>query len=478
ESQSWVESWGTNISSAVIPKPSNNKSRAEIKGQKAGINIPNLEIFEQNDPLFDDSELSVATGKLTDGRALLSSGGMPLIIEGNRGRGRITVLMFSPEREPFLSWKNRPWFWAKVNELPTALFTSTDFNHGSLSIDGILASLVDSKQVRKMPFTWLLFLVIAYLLVIGPLDQYWLKKIDRQMLTWITFPIYVLFFSGLIYFIGFHLRAGDSEWSEVHLVDVLPNGAQTILRGRTYASLYSPGNTRYPLKGEQPFVAMRGEFLVNWGRGEESTQGSIIHHGNNFDADVYVPVWTSLLYINDWLQPAASPLIFENNGDQIRIENRLNLKIPEAWLVAGNLIYNVGKFAANEKKEFKLKPKSSRKLHDFVTSNARAAGLNAHYRRSAFGENNVSTNFNIPLSAIAGSFGSQLGGAENSYERCISPGGIDLSKFAEKGDWILLAWVADYSPTTPLNRFKPQRSHRDTLLRCVIHPTPNAKPKL
>ena len=43
---------------------------------------------------------------------------------------------------------------------------------------------------------------VACLVVIGPLDQYWLKKINRQMLTWITFPTYVVLFSLLSYFIG------------------------------------------------------------------------------------------------------------------------------------------------------------------------------------------------------------------------------------------------------------------------------------
>ena len=48
--------------------------------------------------------------------------------------------------------------------------------------------MVDSKQIRKLPIGWLLLLLLAYLVVIGPLDQYWLKKINKQMLTWITFP--------------------------------------------------------------------------------------------------------------------------------------------------------------------------------------------------------------------------------------------------------------------------------------------------
>ena len=60
----------------------------------------------------------VATGKLRDGQVVVAAGGTPLIVTANRGRGQVTLLLFSPEREPFRSWKNLPTFWAKLTEVP------------------------------------------------------------------------------------------------------------------------------------------------------------------------------------------------------------------------------------------------------------------------------------------------------------------------------------------------------------------------
>src|SRR4029077_1668903 len=112
----------------------------------------------------------------------------------------------------------------------------------SMSADGIFGAMIDSRQVHKLPASWLLLLLVIYLIVIGPLDQFWLKRIGRPMLTWITFPCYVVLFSLLIYFIGYQLRRGESEWNELNLVDVLQDGERAELRGRTYASVYSPAN--------------------------------------------------------------------------------------------------------------------------------------------------------------------------------------------------------------------------------------------
>ena len=149
----------------------------------------------------------------------------PLIVTAERGRGRITALLFSPEREPFRSWKNLPTFWAKLAEVPGAWYASADFgSRAAGAATAFSGAMIDSRQIHKLPVSWLLLLLLVYLVVIGPLDQYWLKRIRRPMLTWITFPCYVVLFSLMIYFIGYKLRAGESEWNELHVVDVLPKG--------------------------------------------------------------------------------------------------------------------------------------------------------------------------------------------------------------------------------------------------------------
>ena len=63
-------------------------------------------------------------------------------------------------------------------------------------------------------------------------DQFWLKRIGRPMLTWITFPCYVIFFSLLIYFIGYRLRAGESEWNELHVIALQRHWTRVEVRTR------------------------------------------------------------------------------------------------------------------------------------------------------------------------------------------------------------------------------------------------------
>jgi hypothetical protein len=87
------------------PKVRRNQPVPESSGPLAPVNAFGI---PQADSVFEAADIRVVTGKIRDGRAVVSAGGKPLIITANRGLGRVTVLMFSPEREPFKSWRELP----------------------------------------------------------------------------------------------------------------------------------------------------------------------------------------------------------------------------------------------------------------------------------------------------------------------------------------------------------------------------------
>lgn len=440
----------------------------------------------QPDAAFAGAQLPVATGNLRDGQVALAAEGKPLIIEAARGRGQITLLTFSPEREPFRSWKNRGWFWAKVLNVPSEWFAMPDIPAwGGLSIDGVFGAMIDSRQVRKLPVQWLLLLLVVYLVVIGPLDQYWLKKIGRQMLTWITFPTYVVLFSLLIYFIGYKLRAGQTEWNELHVVDVLPRaGGQAELRGRTYASVYSSSNARYPLafnppsadEADRTHAAFRGE-LLDLSMGREGARANIEQYGNVFRAEIFVPVWTSLLFVNDWLQPRDLPMIgsvsTQGSGWQVEVENRLDRPLADARIVIQETIYDLGSLPPG-KKTFTLQPSQGRPLRQFIEEHSLRFAQAVEQRRTVLGNERQGWLDKPSLHSMVASFPSYLT-AHNQPRGFVSPPGFDLTPVVVRGDAVLLAWDANNSFTQPLNQFTPPMSSRSTLLRLAI-PAPGNRP--
>src|SRR5439155_19698047 len=123
------------------------------------------------DDTFEKAPMQVAKAKVRDGKVLMGSATEPLALISARGRGQITTLLFSPELEPFLSWKNRPHFWAKITAVPPELLVSDQYNRfGGQRLDGVFGAMIDSKQVRKLPIGWLLLVVLASMVLIGQVD--------------------------------------------------------------------------------------------------------------------------------------------------------------------------------------------------------------------------------------------------------------------------------------------------------------------
>lgn len=429
------------------------------------------------DPDFIGQEFRIVDCSPREARVDLALGGKPLIVSAPRGRGSVTALTFSPEKEPFRSWKNRTWFWAHLMQLSPDVFAdNARVYYTTQSIDGVFGGMIDSKQVRKLPVSWLLLLLVVYLLVIGPFDHWWLKKINRQMLTWITFPCYVVLFSALIYWIGFMLRAGESEWNELHVVDVHQRGDKAELRGRTYASIYSPSNAKYQLAGLQPVAALRGEFVGSRIGGKEASRSSIVQKGDSYEAEVYVPVWTSQLFINDWWEPAALPLkaVVKREGGNItgHVANLLPRALSNVRVIYADRVYTVGDVGDGKVKSFAFPPGKGMDLQSFVRNHAGQFSRVVNARRTAFGSSSGNTIANVPLSSMAACFIDQLtingNSNRNSQNSFITPSGFELSRLARQGNAFVLAWDADNSPTARLNQFSPRRSHTDTLLRLSV----------
>ncbi len=424
------------------------------------------------DSAFDTAELSVMATSLLDGRAEVSVGDRPLVIEARRGRGKISAITFSTERQPFTTWNHRGLFWARMIGLPDDCWSSRDYTRSyGQNLDGIFGALTETKQIRKLPLSWLLLILVAYLLVIGPVDRIMLNRLGKPMLTWITFPLYVAGFSLMVYYIGFKLRAGESELTEIHVVDVISRGDFGYLRGRSYCSLYSAVNKSYPFASEKTaFSTLRGELGASGNLTQGQRDSKVFQIGNNFSAEVMVPVWSSALFINDWLQTAPPPLSLKvtasGEGFLVDLDNRQDRRLKQNWVVLKGRVHDLGPLGPKEKKQVHLKQSDGESLRDFVSREMQSLVQAAQQRQTAFGNNNPTAMIDVPRSVCVTSFGGVVKdpGAQYNQRSPWMPGN-DLSQQTESGDAVWLAWDEGHSFIPAVQQFATLRQQRSTMLR-------------
>ena len=369
--------------------------------------------------------------------------------------------------------------WARLADIDSEWFVSEKppRDYGRMNVDGLYGMMIDSRQVSKLPVIWLILLLITYLVIIGPVDRIWLKRINKQMLTWLTFPIYVIFFSFLIYYIGYRLRAGQLEINELHIVDVLP-GDQVALRGRSYASIYSPSNKDYLMGGSLALGAFRNESS-SFSNGAGNQPLLIGLSPGKLEAKARVPIWTSRLFSSEWVSGSevniqASVTKQNNDTYQLEILNGLRKPIVGAAFVAlQRIVYDESiNITPGERGLLELK-RSDSKVRDVISGFSSNIRNSIQSRNRAFGNAELSRMDLGLMNIVTGSFPGmlELEGIKQfkkDVNQFDSSGGMDISEYLERDGSVLFVFVEDQSPISSTGLFESKLRKSHSLYRIPI----------
>src|SRR4029079_15461982 len=93
------------------------------------------------------------------------------------------------------------------------------------------------ENVSNISFGWVALFIFIYILVVGPPDYFFLKKVVKRLeLTWITFPTVVLVISAVAYFAAYWLKGNDQKINKVDVVDIDLHDGQ--LYGNTWFTVF------------------------------------------------------------------------------------------------------------------------------------------------------------------------------------------------------------------------------------------------
>src|SRR5262249_55935756 len=106
--------------------------------------------------------------------------------------------------------------------------------------------LENFEDVSVVSFGGVAFFILLYILLIGPLDYLFLKKVVKRLeLTWISFPFVVLVSSVAAYFTAHALKGDELRINKIDIVDIDLRGGE--VQGTTWFALFSPSVKSYTI---------------------------------------------------------------------------------------------------------------------------------------------------------------------------------------------------------------------------------------
>jgi hypothetical protein len=218
---------------------------------------------------------------------------LPLIVRGAYGLGSVTVVAFDLDQQPFTSYLQdlQVKFWNELANLTipppkTELMDRRgNFAGNQQSLDlatQLEMNLEEFADVPVISFGWVALFILIYIIIVGPLDYFFLKKVLKRLeLTWITFPTVVITISVVAYFTAYALKGNDQRINKIDLVDIDLESQRVY--GNTWFTIFSPRIQHYtvglePLGGApQSNVAgvPSSSINVSWmGRPENAWSGT------------------------------------------------------------------------------------------------------------------------------------------------------------------------------------------------------------
>ncbi len=424
-------------------------------------------------PQADNATTLLRVPRLADLQGVVEAreADLPLVVRTARGFGQIIFVAADLDQPPLKNWSDRPMLVARLLDLSTGRSGESEegtamMHFGYSDLSGQLRSALDCfTGVRLIPFWLVAGLVVVYLLLIGPGDYFFLRKlVGRMAWTWLSFPLVVLLASLGAYVLAYRLKGDQLRLSQADLVDV--DAASGRLRGATWLNVFSPQMESFnfsveprsldggPARNAQPMAGLVGPARRGAGRDESSRRRAhavdrAVPFLPDLNAlyDVPIQVWSTKSLTARW---SASTKVFPRaelvDESQLltgAITNTLGFPLEQCIVAYGRSVYELGTVAPGESARIGSMTKRS-ELKTLLTGRRmvfveRETG--EKYRHEATPYDQASTD--IPYILRMMMFYDEAGGRSytglwNAYQ-----GFVDLSALLKADRAILVAEVPD-----------------------------------
>lgn len=302
----------------------------------------------------------------------------PYFAHGPAGFGRVGVLACDPTGLGGRQRENLARFWVKLAEpllderqlehatgqsRTPSPWESRQFELGTANTaaNAVLEHLLNIRELRPLSIWVVIVLLLSLAVLIGPVDYFVLKRLDRLPLTWLTSATCVLLFTVAAYYGVRALRAGSAQVRLVSVVDAV-SGSKCAWR-TSYCGIFAPVSDKYELAGLtkdqwwSSVVSTRSDTLYDYNRRGTSRRVFCTQiDGGNLPHAVPINIWTMQCLVAEAPAegaPFAARVRRDGNQVTVTVDNRSEGPIRDGCVrVEGDRVLAFGSVPGKAQREF------------------------------------------------------------------------------------------------------------------------------
>jgi hypothetical protein len=318
------------------------------------------------------SGVEVATGTLTSGsRAWLSEGSSPLLAEKHVGSGLVTMATFDWNRDPVAGWTGS-------NTLLRQILVRTVFN--SVSVQSLnfkggfggsggsisersnsVSQALSSLPALDLPSLLVIgLLILGYVLLVGPINYFVLRALNRRAMAWVTVPLIAVVASAGAFGTGLFTKGRSVQTNQVSIVHLQPGWGRAYQESYTGVLTPTRGDYQVSIAGAHSMVGP----LFSYNGGPPGVTSDLIKVGVDNNS-ITLPGMTAFVLRGFATEGVIdSPHLvatatFTNGKLTGTIRNDSEVRFTDAVVLAGDGYQLIPALAAGASAPFSFAPKVS-----------------------------------------------------------------------------------------------------------------------
>jgi hypothetical protein len=305
---------------------------------------------------------------LSNLETVLASGSIPLIVQAHQGKGVICYLAFDPTTEPLIKWPGAIALWKGVllhtlgdqSLIPGGALTYSNGPGQLFSRGGLLQIL---QPGTLLPVWEFLFLLLGYIILIGPVCFLIVKRLKRPAWSWRIVLSNIVVFSFLTYGLAYIQK--EASINSISIIQLNQGGNFAHVTTFFSALIPDQGKSQVNIPARSLTQPIAKTLFLSDSRVSNSDERAAITVGQN-------ETIVNLLHANGWsLYPIVSEEDQKVHGGLLShptlhngtlsgtIANTLDTSLSDVYILMPHSFAYLGRFPAGQTQQVNVSLHSS-----------------------------------------------------------------------------------------------------------------------